>query len=63
MVEDAMQECGITEESIALLCMLGESVAIVPSDAASEAGWSSHLVSELEKSGLQAIMTRVGETS
>jgi len=43
--------------------MLGESVAIVPSDAASEAGWSSPLVSELEKAGLQAIMTRVGETS
>ena len=46
-----------------MLCMLGESVVIVPSDATSEAGWSSRLVSELEKSGLQAIMTRVGETS
>ena len=58
-----MQECGITEESVAMLCMLGESVAIAPRDAASEADWSSHLVSELEKSGLQAIMTRVGEAS
>ena len=63
MVDDSMQKCGITEESVAMLCMLGESVAIVPSDAASEASWSSHLVSELEKSGLQAIMSRVGEAS
>ena len=62
-VDVAMQECSITEEAVALLCMLGESVAIVPSDAASEASWSSPLVSELEKAGLQAIITRVGETS
>jgi hypothetical protein len=63
VVDDAIQKCGIAEESVALLCMLGESVAIVPSDAASEAGWSGSLVSELEKSGLQAIISRVGETS
>jgi pantoate kinase len=59
----AIQECNISEETVTLLCMLGESVAIVPSDATSEADWSGPLVSELEKTGLQAIMTRVGETS
>jgi hypothetical protein len=62
-VDVAIQECDIGEEAVALLCMLGESVAIVPNDAASEADWSSPLVSELEKAGLQAIMTKVGETS
>jgi len=62
-VNGAMRECGIGEKAVALLCMLGDSVAIVPSDAESEVDWSDSLVTMLEKAGLQAILTRVSQPS
>ena len=62
-VDRAIQECSIGQKAVALLCMLGDSVAIVPSDAASEVDWSDSLVAVLEKAGLQAIQTRVSQPS
>ena len=62
-VTGVMRECGIGEKAVALLCMLGDSAAIVPSDAASEVDWSDSLVAGLEKAGLQTILTRVNQPS
>ena len=62
-VDDAMRECGIGEETVALLCMLGESVAIVPSDPQSGVGWCGSMIEALERTGLQAMTTEVGRLS
>jgi hypothetical protein len=43
--------------------MLGESVAVVPTDPEDEDSGLSALVPELEQAGLESIMTRVGELS
>ena len=58
-----MGRCGIADEAVAMLCMLGESVAIVPQDAEVGADWSGSLVAELEGAGLQAAKTVVGRVS
>ena len=62
-VQTVMGRCGIADEAVAMLCMLGESVAVVPQDAQAEADWSGSLVAELEGAGLQAVNTVVGRVS
>ena len=62
-VDDAMKECGIDEGTVALLCMLGESVAIVPNDPQSGVDWCGSMVEALERTGLQAMTTEVGRLS
>jgi len=62
-VQTVMGRCGIADEAVAMLCMLGESVAVVPQDAQAEADWSGSLVAELEGAGLEAVNTVVGRVS
>lgn len=62
-VDKTMRECGVSEEAVALLCMLGDSAAVVPSDAASDVDWSYSLVEALENAGLQAIRTKINQPS
>ena len=62
-VQTAMGRCGVAEEAEAVLCMLGESVAVVPRDAQAGADWSGSLVAELVEAGLQAVKTVVGRAS
>ena len=58
-----MGRCGIADEAVAMLCMLGESVAIVPQDVRAGEDWSGSLVVELEGAGLLADKTVVGQVS
>jgi len=62
-VQAAMGRCGIAGEAVAMLCMLGESVAVVPRDAKAGVDWSDSLVAALEGVGLQAVNTVVGRVS
>ena len=62
-IQTAMGRCGVAEEAVAMLCMLGESVAVVPRDARAGADWSGSLAAELERVGLQAVNTVVGRVS
>ena len=62
-VDGAMRECGIGEEAVALLCMLGESVAIVPRDPRSGVEWCGSVLEALERTGLQTMATEVGRLS
>jgi len=62
-VQAAMGRCGIADEAVAMLCMLGESVAIVPRDVRAGEDWSGSLVVELEGAGLLADKTVVGRVS
>lgn len=63
LVEAAMGGCGLSEEAVAVLCMLGESVAVVPRDAQVGVDWVGSLLAELEGLGLQAYKTVVGRVS
>ena len=60
---EVIEASGMRDEASALLCMLGESVAVVPTDPEDEDSGLSALVPELEQAGLESIMTRVGELS
>ena len=60
---EVIEVSGMRDEASALLCMLGESVAVVPTDPEDEDSGLSALVPELEQAGLESIMTRVGELS
>ena len=61
--DEAIGVCGTAVEAAALLCMLGESVVIVPTNPEDEGEGLSTLVSELKRAGLEATLTRVGELS
>ena len=63
LVDGAIRECDIGEEAVALLWMLGESVAIVPSDPQSGVDWCGSMVEALERTGLQAMTTEGGGLS
>jgi hypothetical protein len=61
--DEAIGVCGTAVEAAALLCMLGESVVIVPTNPEDGGEGFSTLVSELKRAGLEATLTRVGEIS
>ena len=63
LVDGAIRECDIGEEAVALLCMLGESVVIVPRDPRGGVAWCGSLVEALERIGLRAMTTEVGRLS
>ena len=46
-----------------MLCMLGESVAIVPVDPTSGGEWIEDVITELDHIGLKGLRTRVGKLS
>ena len=60
-VNQTIFESGLTGEVSALLCMLGESVVIVPTDASSDGEFFGQLSERLEGSGLSTMMSRVGD--
>ena len=46
-----------------MLCMLGESVAIVPLNPSEGSGWIEGVITELDRVGLEGLETKVGELS
>ena len=46
-----------------MLCMLGESVAIVPLNPSEGRGWIEGVITELDRVGLEGLETKVGELS
>ena len=51
------------EDVEVMLCMLGESVAIVPVDPTSGGEWIEDVITELDHIGLKGLRTRVGKLS
>ena len=51
------------EEVEVMLCMLGESVAIVPLNPSEGREWIEGVITELARVGLQGLETKVGELS
>ncbi len=59
--EKAMLEGGMSHSGVALLCMLGTSVAIVPNSLESGLVGVSQVRSLLDNYGLENILTRIGD--
>ena len=59
--EEAMLEGGMSHSGIALLCMLGTSVAIVPNSLESGLVEVNQVRSLLDDCGLENILTRIGD--
>ncbi len=59
--EDAMMEGGMNHSGVALLCMLGTSVAIVPNSLESGLEGVDQVRSLLDDHGLENILTRIGD--
>ncbi len=57
--QNATERAGLAAQTAVLLCMLGESIAIVPIDEAGSQPLDS-LIAELEKEGLEATLTQIG---
>ena len=60
-VNESIYSSGLSGELFGLLCMLGESVVVVPNNPESEGGWIDSLAAELQESGLTVFSSRVGE--
>ena len=56
----AIRDSGFSESLSAMLCMLGESVVIVPNDSLDEGEWLGKISSLLEESGFFTFSSRVG---
>ena len=56
----AIRDSGFSESLSAMLCMLGESVVIVPNDSLDEGEWLGELSSVLEERGFFTFSSRVG---
>ena len=63
MAETAVANAGRAEEVEVMLCMLGESVAIVPADPADQGEWVESVIAELEGAGLKGLGTTVSGLS
>ena len=61
MCEEAMLEGGMSHSGVALLCMLGTSVAIVPNSLESGLVGVNQVRSLLDDYGLENILTRIGD--
>ncbi len=59
----AVAGAGGEGELVVMLCMLGESVAIVPLDPEVQGGWIERVITELQKVGLKGIETIVAGLS
>ena len=60
--ENAVLRAGLDSETCVLLCMLGESIAIVPRNISKDISLEK-LLSELTKEGLDATLTHIGTLS
>ena len=60
--EDATRRAGVDSDTSVLLCMLGESIAIIPRDLSREIPLDK-ILSELSKEGLDATLTQIGTLS
>ena len=63
MATQAIAECGMSGSVVPLLCMLGESVVIVPRNLDEGGVEMSVLLSSIEGGGLSGCITRVGDSS
>ena len=59
-VNGAIRDSGFSDSLSAMLCMLGESVVIVPNDSLDEGEWLGELSSVLEERGFFTFSSRVG---
>ena len=59
-VSHAIGESGHSERLTAMLCMLGESVVIVPNDSLDGDDWSGELSSILEAGGFSTFSSKIG---
>ena len=57
---DAIEKSGFSENLSALLCMLGESVVIVPKYNFDEQEWLGELSSILEEIGFSTFSSQIG---
>ena len=60
-VNKAIDSSGFSDSLSAMLCMLGESVVIVPNDPNGKKDWIYKISEELEGYGLSSFSSRVGE--
>lgn len=60
-VNKAIDSSGFTDNLSAMLCMLGESVVIVPKDPHWEEDWIYKISEKLEGNGLSSFSSRVGK--
>ena len=60
-VNEAISKSGFDEKVEGLLCMLGESVVLVPKDPHSEGEWIGLLSDVLQQSGLISFQSRIGQ--
>ena len=60
-VKKAIDSSEFSESLSAMLCMLGESVVIVPKDPHGQEDWIYKISEELEGYGLSSFSSRVGE--
>ena len=60
--ENATRRAGVDSDTSVLLCMLGESIAIIPRDLSREIPLDK-ILSELSKEGLDATLTQIGTLS
>ena len=60
-VNKAIDSAGFSDSLSAMLCMLGESVVIVPKDPHWEEDWIYKISEELEGNGLSSFSSRVGK--
>ncbi len=61
IVNEAISESGLSEKTESLLCMLGESVVVVPKDPNSRGDWMGPLSEVLRESGLSYYSSKVGQ--
>ena len=59
-VERAIVESGYSGKVAALLCMLGESVVIVPNNLSDVCDWIDPVANSLRESGLCTFSSRIG---
>ena len=59
IINDVIVKEGLSEVVTPLLCMLGESVVIVPRNPQNEEDWLSLLIPNLEEKGLCIFASRV----
>jgi len=62
-VSYSIAKSGLSEDLIALICMLGESLVILPKDPERSEDWVPNLVDELERHGISFYHTRVSPTN
>jgi pantoate kinase len=60
LVDDSISDAGLVGRVVGLLCMLGESVVVVPTDPKSAGEWIEALSHSLESTGLSVYSSKIG---